>query len=437
MGKALKKYLNTNEEQNCMNKKLLFVTARLPYPASSGRKNVMYNYCKILHEKYGFEIYVASFLEDGDIVNPIPDFISNVNVLNDLGAKKKIKNLVKKTFLTKQYPMQISLFYDDVAQKKIDEYIDTIKPNIVMADMVRTSEYLRNCSRYKVADLDDMLSIRYERQLENDISGINPYGAYLYSLPKIIQSILSLTCLKKYILKNEIRLLKRYEREVSLDYNKILFVAQHEADILNKEMNFNKALGVPLGVDLNFYGEFFKKIEVKDYTIAFLGAMSVAHNETGALHFINDIFPLIKKENPKSKFIVVGGGVTQKVKDAAKNNESIIFTGRVDDIRSYVGACSVFVCPLTFGSGIKTKNLEAMAMGVPVVTTSIGAENINAKDGEEWLVADDNQQFAQAVLAIFNDKKLHDMLQNNGYEFVKNNFTWKVAEEKFGFLEEI
>lgn len=416
------------------NKKLLFVTARLPYPASSGRKNVMYNYCKILHEKYGLDIYVASFLENGDEVNPKPDFICNVIVLNNLTSKKKIKNLLTKNCLAKQYPMQVSLFYDEIEQKKIDAYVDAVKPDFVMADMVRTTEYLRKYPGYKIADLDDMLSIRYERQLASDIRGINPYGAYLYSFPRFIQKILSLTALKKYILMNEIKLLKQYEKAVYLDYDKTIFVAQREAEILNKEMNFKKAFSVPLGVDLDYYGEYYKKFEIKENTIAFLGAMSVAHNETGALHFINDIFPLIQKENPYAQFVIVGGGVTQKLKNATRDNKGIVFTGRVDDIRKYVGSCTVFVCPLTFGSGIKTKNLEAMAMGVPVVTTTIGAENINAKDGEEWLVADDDNEFAKAVLRILQDKQLHDGLQSKGYEFVKNNFTWKVAEEKMACI---
>lgn len=411
-------------------KRLLFVTARLPYPACSGRKNVMYYYCKILHEVYGYDIYVASFLEDGDVVDPLPSFIHKVIVLNNVGAKKKIFNLLTKTFLLKKYPMQVSLFFDENVQTTIDALIKEINPDVTIADMVRTTEYLRNYAGFKIADLDDMLSIRYERQLSMGVEGINPYGAYLFSLHGFIQKILSFSFLKKCILKNEINLLKKYEREVSVIYDKTVFVAEREANILNTEMNFNKALGVPLGVDIDYFGELNGKQVIRNNTIAFLGAMSVAHNEAGALHFINNIFPIILKANPEAKFIIVGGGVTEAVRNAAKDNSSIIFTGRVEDVREHIGTCSVFVCPLTFGSGIKTKNLEAMAMGVPVVTTTVGAENINAEAGEEWLVADDNAKFAECVLNILKDKTLHDKLSMNGYTFVEKNFTWKVAEEK-------
>jgi glycosyltransferase involved in cell wall biosynthesis len=275
-----------------------------------------------------------------------------------------------------------------------------------------------------------MLSIRYERQLDMDMATINPYGAYLYSLPGLIRKILSLKVLKKIILKNEVKLLRNYERNISQIYDKTVFVAEREANLLNKELNFNKAIAIPLGVDVEYFGEYFKKIESEANTISFLGAMSVAHNEAGAIHFMKDIFPLVQKEIPDAKFIVVGGGITELLKQSAKGNNRIVFTGRVDDVRTNIGKTRCFVCPLTFGSGIKTKNLEAMAMGVPVVTTSIGAENIYAKDGTDWLVADSNKKFADAIISILKDDKLHENLQLNAYNFVNENFTWSVAENK-------
>lgn len=411
-------------------KRLVFLTARLPFPASSGRKNVMYNYCKILHETYGYDITVVSYLEDGDDPNAKPDFISDVIVLPKVSAKKKIKNLLLRTFIQRRWPMQVSLFWDSSNAVHIKEVLNDIKPDVVMCDMVRMTEYARDYQGYKIADLDDMLSIRYERQLSQDMAVINPYGAYLYSLPKSVQKILSLPRIKRMILASEVSLLKKYERDIAKIYNKTVFVAEREAIILNSELSFDRAVAVPLGVDVDYYGEFFDKQKKNQHTIAFLGAMSVAHNEAGAIHFIRDIFPLIQEKVPDSKFVIVGGGITEQLKKVAKGNDSVVFTGRVEDVRTEVGKCQVFVCPLTFGSGIKTKNLEAMAMGVPVVTTTIGAENINAVNGRDWIIADENLQFAKAVIGVLNNKDLHDKLSINAYAFVEKNFTWKVAEQR-------
>lgn len=400
-------------------KRLVFLTARLPFPASSGRKNVMYNYCKILHETYGYDITVVSYLEDGDDPNAKPEFISDVIVLPKVSAKKKIKNLLLRTFIQRRWPMQVSLFWDPSNAFHIKEVLNDIKPDVVMCDMVRMTEYAREYQGYKIADLDDMLSVRYERQLSQDMAVINPYGAYLYSLPKSVQKILSLPRIKRMILASEVSLLKKYERDIAKIYNKTVFVAEREAIILNSELNFDRAVAVPLGVDVDYYGEFFDKQKKNQHTIAFLGAMSVAHNEAGAIHFIRDIFPLIQEKVPDSKFVIVGGGITEQLKKAAKGNDSVVFTGRVEDVRTEVGKCQVFVCPLTFGSGIKTKNLEAMAMGVPVVTTTIGAENINAVDGSDWIIADDNREFAQAVIDLMKDDEKRRSMEKHAFQYVE------------------
>lgn len=411
-------------------KRLVFLTARLPFPASSGRKNVMYNYCKILHETYGYDITVISYLEEGDDAKGKPDFIGDVIVLPKVSTKRKIKNLVLKTFLQRKWPMQVSLFWEPLNAVQIKRVMDNIKPDIIIADMVRMTEYAKDYHGYKIADLDDMLSIRYERQLSQEMTTINPYGAYLYSLPTYVQKILSLSQIKIKILESEVSLLKKYERDIAKNYNKAVFVAEREAQILNNELNFDRAVAVPLGVDVDYYGEFYNKWKKNQHTIAFLGAMSVAHNEAGAIHFIRDIFPLIQEKILDAKFIIVGGGITEQLKKIAKGNNSIVFTGRVEDVRTEVGKCQVFVCPLTFGSGIKTKNLEAMAMGVPVVTTTIGAENINAIDGQDWLIADDNQSFANQVVRVMTDVRLSERITQNGNLYVKENFTWDVAKER-------
>ena len=94
-----------------MPKKLLFLTSRLPYPPTSGRKNCLYHYCKYLHDVYGFEIVTASFLEEGDqaLIEKKPDFIAKVHILRNPSLKSKVKNLLWETVIRQRYPLQVSL----------------------------------------------------------------------------------------------------------------------------------------------------------------------------------------------------------------------------------------------------------------------------------------------------------------------------------------
>lgn len=408
-------------------KKILFVMPRLPFPATSGRKTSLYHYCRILSEELGYKLIVAAFLEKEDNPNLKPKFIDRMEILPKPASITKIKNILIDSVILKRKPMQVSLYWNPEAKKIIDMLVDEEKPDIIIGDMVRSTEYIRDYNAFRIADLDDRISLRYQRQLDYDITGINPYGAFLNTLPKMIQKIMLWKPLKVYVVKNEINLLRRYELEISEQCDKTIFVAQQEADILNKELHKNKACAVPIGVDVDYFSLRYKNSE--EGKIAFLGALGVAHNEFAVRYFIKEILPLILFEYPKAKFLVVGGGASE---DLLKlQSEYVIFTGRVEDVRDYLEECSVFVCPMTFGSGIKTKNLEAMAMGLPIVTTSIGAENINARNERDWIVADSSEKFAKAILEILVNENKRLSLSKNGSIFVREHFTWKVAKEKF------
>lgn len=406
-------------------KKLLFLTARLPYPTNSGRKNVMYYYCKYLNELYNYEIINVSFLEKGDDVNLKPDFISKTYVIDKINSFNKLKNITIDTLIKKKKPLQVSLYSDKSINKQLKEIIEYEKPDVLMCDMIRTADYLKDYNIPKILDMDDMLSIRYKRQLDMDIEDVNPYGAFIYQFPKFIQGIMNLKTIKNYVLNLETKLLEEYETNISKKYDSIVFVAEKEAAQMNKKLGLNKAFAVPLGVNIEYFSE-SKNYEYNKEcnSISFLGAMNVTHNESAVIHFCKNILPIIEKHIHDIKFYIIGSGVTEKIKNLSKLNKNIIVVGRVDDIRKYIVKTEVFVCPMLFGSGIKTKNLEAMAMSIPVVTTSVGAESINAIDGKDWYIEDDNEEFAKRVIMLLKNENLRKNISLNGFNYVEKNFDW-------------
>lgn len=405
-------------------KTILFVMPRLPFPASSGRKTSLYHYCRILSQELGYRLVVAAFLESGDNPKDKPDFIDRLIVLPKASAKTRIVNIFKESLIFRRKPMQVSLYWSPKAKSVVDKIVQEEKPDYVIGDMVRSIEYIKDVDSYRISDLDDRISLRYQRQLETDIDGINPYGAFLNTVPKFLQKIMLIKPIKLVVVKNEISLLKRYELEMGNICENTVFVAQKEATEFNRELGEEKAIAVPIGVDVDYFS--YRETGTSECMIGFLGAMSVAHNENAARHFIEDILPLILKKVPDAKFMVIGGGASDELKKL--QSEHVIFTGRVDDVRDYLEKCKVFVCPMTFGSGIKTKNLEAMAMGLPIVTTSIGAENINAIDGKEWLIADENIEFANQTCMLLCNDDAAKTIAKNGSEFINNHFTWEAAK---------
>lgn len=410
-------------------KTVLFVMPRLPFPASSGRKTSLYHYCRILSDELGCRLVVAAFLETGDDPSQKPDFIDRLEILPKPSAREKLVNILCKSLIRKQFPMQVSLYLSREAKKLVDKLILEEKPDIVIGDMVRSTEYIRHADTFTVADLDDRISLRYKRQLETDIDGINPYGAFLGTVPGFMRKLMLLRPVKLAVVRNEISLLNKYELEVGKACDATVFVAEKEVREFNSEICEEKAVAVPIGVDTDYF--YYRECGNEENIIGFLGAMSVAHNENAARHFIEDILPMILERIPDAKFMVIGGGASEELK--SHSSEHVVFTGRVDDVRDYMEKCKVFVCPMTFGSGIKTKNLEAMAMGLPVVTTTIGAENIDAHNDVDWIVADDNC-FADAVISLMKDDEKRKQIGINGNRFIAENFTWAVAREKLSRL---
>ena len=215
-------------------KTILFVMPRLPFPASSGRKTSLYHYCRILSEELGYKLIVAAFLENGDNPELKPEFIDKLFVLPAITIKDKITNIFIDSILLKRKPMQVSLYWSREVKKIINKIIEEECPDIIIGDMVRSTEYIKDVDIFRIADFADRISLRYQRQMDTNIDNINPYGAFLQNVPKFIQIIAMCKPVKLYVVKNEIALLKKYELYIAKKSECTIFVAKQEAYKLNK-----------------------------------------------------------------------------------------------------------------------------------------------------------------------------------------------------------
>jgi glycosyltransferase involved in cell wall biosynthesis len=177
---------------------------------------------------------------------------------------------------------------------------------------------------------------------------------------------------------------------------------------------------VPMGVDLEYFQPNHKE---EGPNLLFTGIMSYFPNRDAVLYFYHKIFPIIKKAVPKAKFYIVGNSPTKKIQKLMSNDD-VVVTGRVEDVRPYFDSSAVFVCPLRSGSGMQTKLLEAMAMKVPVVTTSLGFEALEASAGRDIIVADEVEKFAQEVIRLLKEKELRQSIAQNARKLVEERYGW-------------
>ena len=151
-----------------------------------------------------------------------------------------------------------------------------------------------------------------------------------------------------------------------------------------------------------------------------IGNFSVASNADTLEMIISEVLPYLKSDY---RFYIIGA-CPEEIKMKYKAQPRLIFCGRVDDIRKYIKKASVFLAPIAYGTGIKTKIVEAMGMAMPVVTNSVGAEGIYATSGTDYIVIDDMREIAAATDELLANPSMAKKMGQAAQAFAFEHFRW-------------
>jgi polysaccharide biosynthesis protein PslH len=165
-------------------------------------------------------------------------------------------------------------------------------------------------------------------------------------------------------------------------------------------------------------------------TVIFTGAMSFPPNITAVLYYYQQILPLIRRELPQVRLIVAGRDPAPEIAALAAD-PYVTITGYVDDMRPWLAQSCVMICPMTSGSGIKNKVLEAMAMARPVVATTLGIEALEVANQRELAIADQPAEFAATVLRLLRDPDVRKRMGAAGRELVMRRYTWDACAASY------
>lgn len=412
-------------------KKLIYVSTRLPWPTDSGRKVTLYNYCKGLHELFGFEVYLYSFLDSDQAFakDDTPSFIKDVVLAKKVGGLTVLKNLL--WALVRGRPLQEALFQSRENQKNLKSFLKSVSPDVVIVDMIRLAPYVstidEQSNALKVLDIDDLLSKRYLRQIAKGASrhalGTSAKGVSGASLLKA-SSLLS-----DIVLKREAKALERAEIEYSRMFDKVFFVSEKEARAFAEENHFDHVFSAGMGVDVDFYSEDVP-IDRNSSDLSFVGNMAYGPNIESVEFIGNEILPLIKHD----VCLKVVGPCDDVARATLGSLKRVQLLGRLDDLRGAVRATSLYVAPISYGSGIKTKILEAMAMGMCVLTNEVGAEGISARRGIDYFVEDDPRSMAVLIDELLDDPPRVQEVGNNARRYVDANCRWDHILQGFSAL---
>lgn len=234
----------------------------------------------------------------------------------------------------------------------------------------------------------------------------------------------------KAYFKEQWRRMAAFERDRCAAFDGVVGVSEEDCRHMREVFGLGNVMGsVPTGVDVAYFqGATAAK---KPGSIVFLGSMDWMANIDGVAWFAEQMFPSIKARIPGACLSVVGRNPTARVRELAKGDPAIEVTGTVEDVRPYVAAAEVVVVPLRVGSGTRIKIFEAMAAGIPVVSTRIGAEGLPVEHGRDILLADEPADFISCVERLLRDPQLRARIGASGLELVRANFGWEPVTKVF------
>ena len=207
----------------------------------------------------------------------------------------------------------------------------------------------------------------------------------------------------------------------------VLTVSENDRAFFARQVDPNRVSVIPTGVDTEYFQP-SSEPEQPD-AIVFTGSMDWMPNEDGVAYFVEKIFPLIRREVPGASFWAVGRRPPRRVQALASGN--VVVTGAVPDIRPYLAKAAVCAVPLRSGSGTRIKIFEAMAMGKAVVSTTMGAEGLPVRHGENIILADDPADFAREVAALLRDPQRRACLGRAARQLVERDYGWAAAASHF------
>ncbi|MBC8136345.1 MAG: glycosyltransferase [Fibrella sp.] len=185
---------------------------------------------------------------------------------------------------------------------------------------------------------------------------------------------------------------------------------------------------VPIGVDTDYFAAAVRDPNAD--TILSIGTMSWLPNVDAIRWFVSAILPRVREKKPGVRVSIVGANPAPEIVALGKRDANVAVTGTVPDVRPYAKECGVFIVPLRSGSGVRVKILNAFAMGLPVVSTTVGAEGIAVTHGENILIADTPEAFAEAIDRILNDREFAHRLGANSRALVEEKYTWNAVGER-------
>jgi len=378
---------------------VLMLTPYVPYPPSFGGAVRIYNLIRQISRKHTLHL-LSMRAPDGGDPNGLRSYAASVTTVLQLDAKKRWKQL-RSLFSMRSF--QWRQHENAAMQATIHRLVKEKQIDLIVVEFSQMAGFTFPPGVPVVLD---------EHNVEFDL--LNRIAAREVSLAR-----------RSYN-RFEAAKFRREEIAACRSASMTWVTSTRDGDLLKKYAPELRTALITNGVDCGYFAR--PDVPRQPDMGVFVGATNYFPNKDGVLFFLREIDGLIRRVRPQFHLKVIGGKPPPAV--LAEQSATVDILGSVEDVRPHMWGASVFVVPLRMGGGTRFKIVEAMAAGVPVVTTSLGMEGIPAVHEQDLLVADTPQDFADAVIRVLTDSALSEKLIRNGLDFVRNHFDWSLIGDR-------
>lgn len=389
---------------------LLWLKTELLHPVDKGGKIRTYHMLKELKKTH----YIAYMTLDDEAVPDACDRASEychdlIRVKHHVRAKYTLGfwlDLAKNCF--SHLPYAVAKYQSVPFRNKVREYIAQNAVDVIVCDFLAPS--------INVPMRIDCPSILFQHNVE----------AAIWRRHYEVQA----SSLTRMYFWSQWRKMLRYEKTTCGEYDCTIAVSDEDSKTIICDYNVANVHVVPTGVDIDYFrpsGE----IASDPFHVVFTGSMDWLPNDDAIRYFALDILPLIRRILPEFRVTIVGRKPSSYLLELARYDPLFVVTGRVEDVRPYVERASAFILPLRIGSGTRLKVFEAMAMGKPVVSTSIGVEGLPVLHEQDVVIADSAGDFAKAVVRVVTDFHFANKIGLHAANKVRAGFGWDKAAAAF------
>ena len=385
--------------------KLLFITTKSPLPANDGHSLRSSNLLKQLAKRH--EVHLLSFVkfkEEFDYLDELKQLCGSVRLIKVPENESRLATCttLMKSVITGR-PFVLLKYNSRQMSQAIDEMLRSVNFDLIHIDMLPLGVYYDKFFNKKIVlDAHNVESYLLRRRVEQEH---NPAVKWFFSKQQA-----GLEC---------------FERSLTQKVDHILACSADDQAILQKFAPNTPVSVIPNGVDTAFFYPRDPR-KKKNNRLVFIGGLNWYPNKDGLVWFDKEVMPYIYNKRPDVVVNVIGRKESIKWRHA----DQMHMLGYVDDIREFMEEAAVFIVPLRIGGGTRLKILNAMAMECPVVSTTIGAEGLGARNGHEIAIADDPKLFADTVLKLMEDSEAAENLGKKARSFITENYDWNLIGVK-------